>query len=210
MSDEEAPAPDVSISMSTHIGDYLRATSHLSVDEIGLHHRLQVAAWARGGHLDADHQRLARLAGVDGARWAELWPAVAPLWTVAGNTMHCPRMLEEIARARRAKLAAIARGKASGDARRRRRDEQQTNAKPFRFGVETPPPPPPPPPHPADPWDDPSTDRSTDLSDDPSVPGCHPYRSDPIRTGPSMTTAESALLTGAVHDRERRVRRGPR
>jgi uncharacterized protein YdaU (DUF1376 family) len=146
-------AVDVSISMSVHLGDMLRETAHLSVTEMGAHMRLAMAAWARGGFLDGNPERLRRLAGVDSVDWPTIWEALGELWFKGedGRIFH-PRTLAELERARDKKASYQARGKLGG--RPAKAEPKLTESSALAGGEaagKTPPPPPPPPPDPSPP-----------------------------------------------------------
>jgi uncharacterized protein YdaU (DUF1376 family) len=109
--------PDVSIFMSTHLGDRLRETGDLSPAEYGSHIRLCEAAWMRGGHLPAEPARLCRLAGAAPGDWPSIWAAIAPLWTASGDgTIYHAPTLAQIDRARAAKASLSERGKKGREA----------------------------------------------------------------------------------------------
>ena len=147
---------DVSISMSTHIGDDATETDDLSLTEYGIHCRLRRALWRRGGVLDGDRSRLRRLVGAEtDADVAALDAVIARLWhsTEEGGIAH-PTTLAEIERARAKKASYQARGRKGGrppapapaPAKAKPRLGKSSALAAGKAGGKTPPPPPPPPP----------------------------------------------------------------
>ena len=110
-------APDVSLYMSTHLGDRLRETGDLSPAEYGSHIRLCEASWVRGGALPAEPARLCRLAGAAPGDWPSIWAAISPLWTTHqnGTISHAPT-LAQIDRARAARASVSERGRKGREA----------------------------------------------------------------------------------------------
>lgn len=107
---------DVSLFMRLHLGDWLRATQGMSAEEIGVHMCLLTAAWQMGGKLPDDQERLARLSRLQLDRFSTVFRAIEHLWPVEDGFRVAPGMVEQIEKAKAAKLAAIARGKAGGKA----------------------------------------------------------------------------------------------
>lgn len=105
---------DVSLFMRLHLGDWLRATQGMSAEEVGVHICLLTAAWQSGGRLPDDCDRLARLSRLHLDRFSTVFRCIEHLWPVVDGCRNAPGMVEQIEKARAAKLAAIARGKAGG------------------------------------------------------------------------------------------------
>lgn len=100
-------AADVSLYLTLHVGDTVRETGHLSAAEMGVHVRLMMAAWPRGGLLPADRDRLARVAGVTRAELDGCWPALCDLWPEQdGQIKHAGTMAAH-AEALQRKVAAV-------------------------------------------------------------------------------------------------------
>ena len=160
--------PDVSISMSTHIGDDATETDDLTPTEYGIHGRLRRALWKRGGVLDGDRARLRRLVGAEtDADVAALDSVVSRLWvaTEDGKIVHPPTMAG-IDRARAKKASYVARGKEGGRGHRKaggKLGESSAKAE-GKAGTKTPPPPPPPPPSPAPPPTPTPTPEETEIA----------------------------------------------
>lgn len=150
MSDDDTI--DVSISMSTHVGDDATETDDLSLTEYGAHARLRRALWRRGGVLDGEMSRLRRLVGAEtDADLAALESVVARIWlrNNDGTIVHEPT-LAQIDRARAKKASYIARGKEGGRGHKKadgKLGESSALAE-GKAGGKTPPPPPPPDPSP--------------------------------------------------------------
>jgi uncharacterized protein YdaU (DUF1376 family) len=110
---------DVSISMSTHVGDDATETDDLSPTEYGIHCRLRRALWRRGGVLDGDRSRLRRLVGAETDEdVAALDNVVSRLWTATtdGKIAHLPTVAE-IERMRSLKTKRADAGRAGGQAK---------------------------------------------------------------------------------------------
>lgn len=73
--------------MPVGVDRYLADTAHLTLEEQGVHFRLQIYAWRSPGCcLPDDDARLARMLGISGKRWATLKPSVMALWTRKDGT----------------------------------------------------------------------------------------------------------------------------
>ena len=69
--------------MPVGVDRYLADTAHLTLEEQGVHFRLQIYAWRSPGCcLPDDDARLARMLGISLKRWATVRPAVMALWTL--------------------------------------------------------------------------------------------------------------------------------
>lgn len=73
--------------MPVGVDRYLADTAHLTLEEQGVHFRLQIYAWRSSGCcLPDDDARLARMLGISPKRWASLKPSVMALWTLKDST----------------------------------------------------------------------------------------------------------------------------
>ena len=73
--------------MPVGVDRYLADTAHLTLEEQGVHFRLQIYAWRSPGCcLPDDDARLARMLGISLKRWTTLKPAVMALWNRKDGT----------------------------------------------------------------------------------------------------------------------------
>jgi uncharacterized protein YdaU (DUF1376 family) len=73
--------------MPVGVDRYLADTAHLTLEEQGVHFRLQIYAWRSPGCcLPDDDARLARMLGISQKRWTTLKSAVTALWTRKDGT----------------------------------------------------------------------------------------------------------------------------
>jgi uncharacterized protein YdaU (DUF1376 family) len=112
----------VDIFMPFYVGDYLRDTAHLSLEEHGAYSRLLLNMWGQRGHLPLDHARLARLAGTSRKKWERIWPVIAGFFEVdkANGSITQKRLALELDRARDRRRKASESGRRGGLARRPR------------------------------------------------------------------------------------------
>lgn len=97
--------------------DYLKDTRHLSTLEHGAYLLLLMTAWNDGGRLPDDAARLARIAGLDVAQWAEVGPVVMAFFRQKGRAYEHGRVTREFAKAGRLIEQKREAGKASAKAR---------------------------------------------------------------------------------------------
>lgn len=93
----KAPKPDVW--MPLYIEDWDRKTKHLDCEQDGAYGRLVRHYWVNGPLPDDDAQ-LARIVGMERARWRKVRPSVAPFFSVVDGRWHHGRVDEELDRAR--------------------------------------------------------------------------------------------------------------
>jgi uncharacterized protein YdaU (DUF1376 family) len=62
--------------MPFYIGDHLRDTSHLTVQEHGAYVRLICKYWTKGSCLPDDDKQLARITGMSVTKWRKIRPTV--------------------------------------------------------------------------------------------------------------------------------------
>jgi len=99
--------------MPINIGLEMAETAHLSAEEMGAFHRLQMAYWQHG-RLPDDDVRLMRIAGLDADRWADVRQAIRPLF---GDGWHHARLFEERKRAEETHKKKVGAGKRGAQAR---------------------------------------------------------------------------------------------
>jgi uncharacterized protein YdaU (DUF1376 family) len=73
--------------MPVGVDGYLADTAHLTLEQQGVHFRLQIYAWRSPGCcLPDDDAQFARMLGISLKRWATLKPSVMALWTLKDGT----------------------------------------------------------------------------------------------------------------------------
>lgn len=121
---DEGPALGASdIYLKFYVGDYLADTGDLSTEENGALLLLLFHMWRRGAQLEADQDRLRRLARVDSAeRWKSIWGAIGRFFFDVGNGMISQkRLAAEHQRAAEYAAQQRARGAIGGSAPRSKR-----------------------------------------------------------------------------------------
>lgn len=99
--------------MPINIGLEMAETAHLSAEEMGAFHRLQMHYWQHG-RLPDDDVRLMRIAGLDADRWADVRQAIRPLF---GDGWHHARLFEERKRAEETHKKKVNAGKRGAQSR---------------------------------------------------------------------------------------------
>jgi len=85
--------------MPLYIGDYLRKTMHLTIDQHGAYLMLIMACWCEGGILADNDERLAAICRVSTKRWEKLRPAVEKFFSINAAGWANKRVTEELAKA---------------------------------------------------------------------------------------------------------------
>lgn len=85
--------------MPLYIGDYLRKTMHLTIDQHGAYLMLIMACWCEGGTLPNNDDTLAAICRVPITRWRKLRPAMLPYFQVDDAGWHNKRVCKELAKA---------------------------------------------------------------------------------------------------------------
>jgi len=85
--------------MPVFIGDHLAETMHLTAAQQGGYFLLQMAAWRAAGTLPNDDARLAAIARMSAAEWAENRATLADFFTVADGTWRHEGLSAEYERA---------------------------------------------------------------------------------------------------------------
>lgn len=91
------------------LADYL----HLSAEEMGAHFLLRLVMWRHDGELDDKPDELARIGRVSRERWSAIEANVTRGWVRLGGRIHDPKLLAELAAARKRHL----KGKAAAQKR---------------------------------------------------------------------------------------------
>jgi uncharacterized protein YdaU (DUF1376 family) len=116
----------VDVFMPFFVGDYLRDTADLSLEERGAYDQLLFHMWIRDGRLPLDHHRLARMVGADLPTWERVWPIIQRFFTVTDDCITQKRLAAELDRARARKAAASDAGRAGAAARHGRASSHRT------------------------------------------------------------------------------------
>lgn len=115
--------------MPVFVGDYLRDTMHLSLEEHGAYLKLLFIMWGQGhGRLPNDPTRLARMVGCDRAEFDRVWPALVEFFEVdvGGAFISQGRLVHELEAARNRKRTASENGKKGAVEKARRSGAQAT------------------------------------------------------------------------------------
>lgn len=83
---EVGDAPDIFIPL--YVGDYLSATTDLTVDEHGAYLLLILNLWRRGGYLANDTKRLARMVGVTPKRFSKIFLKISAYFFHFSSAKH--------------------------------------------------------------------------------------------------------------------------
>ena len=91
-----------------YIGDYLRDTGYLTLEQHGAYFMLLMRLWSAGGTLPSDEAKLARIAGVSVKKWRPIWADLAAFFEQENGQISHKRITTELekAGALRAKRAA--------------------------------------------------------------------------------------------------------
>jgi uncharacterized protein YdaU (DUF1376 family) len=114
--------------MPLYVGDYLRDTGDLSLEEHGAYTKLLMHMWGREGRLPMDHVRLARLCQTDPDTWARVWPAIERFFEVSPDRAWISqrRLLRELEKARRRRADAVEAGRRGAQRRKDLAAERQS------------------------------------------------------------------------------------
>lgn len=108
--------------MPLYISDYLADTLHLSVAEHGAYMLMLMHAWMNNGSLPASDDRLRRIARMDADEWREAGPELRSYFYEVDGSLRHHRLDRELDRAKANIEQRSNAGKASAEARRRKRD----------------------------------------------------------------------------------------
>lgn len=107
--------------MPVFVGDYLRDTMHLSLEEHGAYLKLLFVMWGQGrGRLPNDPTRLARMVGCDRAEWDRVWPAIAEFFDIDAAFISQGRLVHELEAARSRKQKASENGRLGAQEKKRK------------------------------------------------------------------------------------------
>lgn len=104
-----------------YVGDYLKDTGFLTVEQHGAYCLLLMRMWSAGGELPNDEAKLARLLGLSVKKWRPIWAALLGYFIVSDSVLTHKRVTEELEKAeilRQKRAAAGAKGgskKANGN-----------------------------------------------------------------------------------------------
>lgn len=103
--------------MPLYVADYLADAAHLSTLEHGAYLLLIMTYWQRGKALPADDKKLARIARVTDAEWADIRPAIVEFFHVSADEWRHKRIDAELTAVEQKSNKARAAGQASANAR---------------------------------------------------------------------------------------------
>ncbi|MGI5342319.1 DUF1376 domain-containing protein [Escherichia coli] len=122
--------------MQLYIADYLADTMHLSAEEHGAYLLLMFNYWQTGKPIPKN--RLAKIARLTNERWADVEPSLQEFFCDNGEEWVHLRIEEDLASVREKLTKKSAAGKASVQARRRRKEaDVQTKQERNLTGVQT-------------------------------------------------------------------------
>lgn len=114
--------------MPLYVGDYLRDTGHLTTIEHGAYLLLLMQAWTRDGALPADDNRLRTLARMSPAEWKASRDTILEFFERDGDCYRQQRLTEELENAKAMTEQRRGAGRASAEARaKKRRDNGSSN-----------------------------------------------------------------------------------
>lgn len=99
-----------------YVGDYLKDTGHLTLEQHGAYFMLLMRMWSAGGSLPSDEGKLSRLAGITQKKFKSIWPDLAELFQVEDGRITHKRVTLELQKAealREKRAAAGAKGGAA-------------------------------------------------------------------------------------------------
>ena len=100
-----------------YVGDYLRDTGYLTLDQHGAYCLLLMRLWSAGGSLPSDEQKLARIAGVTIKRWRPIWADLEAFFVVGEGTISHNRITSELQKAKGLHAKRAAAGAKGGAAK---------------------------------------------------------------------------------------------
>jgi uncharacterized protein YdaU (DUF1376 family) len=86
--------------MPLYVGDYLRKTMGLTVEQHGAYLLLIMACWTEGGRLPNDTSQLAAFARMAAPQWARAEPILRKYFAVTPEHWIHERVLEELTKAK--------------------------------------------------------------------------------------------------------------
>lgn len=104
--------------MPLWIGDYLKDTAHLTVDQHGAYLLLLMAYWCRGSALPADDQYLARVARVTPQKWRSIRQTIAAFFDERDGVWRSDRADKELAKAQTGYERRAAAGRLGAEAKK--------------------------------------------------------------------------------------------
>jgi uncharacterized protein YdaU (DUF1376 family) len=96
--------------MRIHVAEFLSRTTDLTCEQFGAFMRLMLTMFLHDGSLPSDDAKLSRIVQAPPSRWAKVWAAIKPLFTLQGDTITSELVQVELANAH----AKIAQAKLAG------------------------------------------------------------------------------------------------
>lgn len=100
--------------MQLYVGDYLRDTQHLTIEQSGCYLHILMAMWTHGGSLPNDEKILAKICRISARRWRAVNKPIMALLKVFDDKVSSKRLRKELTKARRTTAARRAAGKLGG------------------------------------------------------------------------------------------------
>lgn len=116
-----------------YVGDYLKDTGHLTIEQHGAYFLLLMRMWSAGGALPNDEAKLSRLAGVTQKKFKALWPDLSELFQIGEGQITHKRVTLELRKAealREKRAAAGAKGGAAKTLKTNRSAQANAKAEP--------------------------------------------------------------------------------
>lgn len=113
-----------------YIGDYLRDTGYLTLEQHGAYFMLLMRLWSAGGSLPSDEAKLSRIAGVSVKKWRPIWADLAAFFEQKNGQITHKRITAELEKAGTLRAKRAAAGAKGGAAKSlKNNDTPVANAK---------------------------------------------------------------------------------
>ena len=125
--------------MPLYVGDYIRDTGHLTTIEHGAYFLLLMHAWTHDGALPTDPPRLMAITKLASREWKHSSAILLEFFRRDGDTLRHKRIDRELGRATKVSEKRRSAGKASAEARARRKsDDESGDEKPTETAATAP------------------------------------------------------------------------
>lgn len=119
--------------MPLYVGDYLRDTGYLTLEQHGAYFLLLMRLWSAGGTLPSDEAKLARIAGVSVKKWRPMWTDLEQFFELNKGMISHKRITSELEKAGTLRAKRAAAGAKGGAAK-----SLKTNAPPVASAIARP------------------------------------------------------------------------
>ena len=100
-----------------YVGDYLRDTGYLTLEQHGAYCMMLMRLWSAGGALPSDEGKLARIAGVSVKKWRPIWADLAAFFELKDGQITHKRITSELEKAGALRAKRAAAGAKGGSAK---------------------------------------------------------------------------------------------